>query len=37
VAEIAVRSGFASASTLSRAFSEAFQTTIRAIRRSRRR
>lgn len=36
VAEIAVRTGYASAATLSRAFSRHFNTTIRGIRRARR-
>jgi transcriptional regulator GlxA family with amidase domain len=36
VAEIAVRTGFSSAATLSRAFSAHFNTTIRAIRKARR-
>src|SRR5262249_18039300 len=36
VAEIAVRTGFTSAATLSRAFSRHFNTTIRAIRKARR-
>lgn len=36
VAEIAVRTGYASAATLSRAFSRHFDTTIRGIRRTRR-